>query len=399
MRTFYEFFAGGGMARAGLGPGWRCLFANDFDAKKAASYRANWGDADLMVADVATLSAADLPGAADLVWASFPCQDVSLAGARRGVGGDDQGGGEGEDDPGEAAAARTRSGAFWPFWRLMRALGEQGRAPRLIALENVTGVFTSNGGRDFAAIVAAFAQAGYRCGAMAIDAARFTPQSRPRAFIVGVRADLPLDRALVADSPQSAWTPKALAAAYAGLNDAERAAWLWWRLPEPPPRAARFIDVIEDQPNDAPWRDAAQVAELLNMMAPKHRARLDAALASGERTVGGVYKRIRVEQGRRVQRAEARFDGLAGCLRTPSGGSSRQTILLVENGAVRARLLSAREAARLMGLPDSYVLPPRYNDAYHLAGDGVAPPVVDWLARRLFEPLLSVADKIVAAAE
>ena len=40
--TFYEFFAGGGMVRAGLGPGWRCLFANDFDRKKAETYVANW---------------------------------------------------------------------------------------------------------------------------------------------------------------------------------------------------------------------------------------------------------------------------------------------------------------------------------------------------------------------
>ena len=39
--TFYEFFAGGGMARAGLGPAWRCLFANDIDDRKAAAYRAN----------------------------------------------------------------------------------------------------------------------------------------------------------------------------------------------------------------------------------------------------------------------------------------------------------------------------------------------------------------------
>ena len=43
MGVFYEFFAGGGMARAGLGPSWSCLFANDFDPKKAASYAANWG--------------------------------------------------------------------------------------------------------------------------------------------------------------------------------------------------------------------------------------------------------------------------------------------------------------------------------------------------------------------
>ena len=42
-KTFFEFFAGGGMARLGLGPNWTCLFANDFDSQKAAIYRENFG--------------------------------------------------------------------------------------------------------------------------------------------------------------------------------------------------------------------------------------------------------------------------------------------------------------------------------------------------------------------
>src|ERR1035438_5825422 len=104
---------------------------------------------------------------------------------------------------------------------------------------------------------------------------------------------------------------------------------------------------------------------------------------------GAIYKRTRRdESGKSVQRAEIRFDGVSGCLRTPVGGSSRQSILVVEGSAVRSRLLSPREAARLMGLPDSYRLPENYNEAYHLAGDGVAVPVVRFLAARLLEPLL-----------
>ena len=74
------------------------------------------------------------------------------------------------------------------------------------------------------------------------------------------------------------------------------------------------------------------------------------------------------------------------------GGSSRQSILVVEGRRVRSRLLSPREAARLMGLPDSYRLPENYNEAYHLAGDGVAVPVVRFLAARLLEPLLAARD-------
>lgn len=76
MPTYYEFFAGGGMARAGLGGEWSCLFANDIDAKKGAAYAANWGANELVVRDVASVTTSDLPGRADLVWASFPCQDL-----------------------------------------------------------------------------------------------------------------------------------------------------------------------------------------------------------------------------------------------------------------------------------------------------------------------------------
>jgi DNA (cytosine-5)-methyltransferase 1 len=78
--------------------------------------------------------------------------------------------------------------------------------------------------------------------------------------------------------------------------------------------------------------------------------------------VGGVYKRTRQdEEGNRAQRAEIRFDDMAGCLRTPVGGSSRQSIMIVEGDSVRSRLLAPREAARLMGLPDRSAIKVNFN--------------------------------------
>ena len=160
--TLFEFFAGGGMARLGLGSAWRCTFANEWCEKKAASYRANFhGAPELAVCDVASLSARDLPGTPTLVWASFPCQDLSLAGARAGLRG-------------------NRSGTFHPFWRLIECLTQEGRGPTVIALENVTGTLTSHGGRDFRFIIERLASAGYLVGALVIDAVHFVPQSRPR---------------------------------------------------------------------------------------------------------------------------------------------------------------------------------------------------------------------------
>ncbi|HEY2356350.1 MAG TPA: DNA cytosine methyltransferase, partial [Phenylobacterium sp.] len=139
------------------------------------------------------------------------------------------------------------------------------------------------------------------------------------------------------------------------------------------------------------WHPPERTAQWLALMAPLHRARLEAAQARGERVVGAVYRRMRIEAGVKVQRAEVRFDGLAGCLRTPRGGSSRQVIVVVEDGRVRTRLLAPREAARLMGLPDSYRLPTAATSALHVTGDGVVVPVVRWLAQEILEALLEDA--------
>jgi DNA (cytosine-5)-methyltransferase 1 len=144
---------------------------------------------------------------------------------------------------------------------------------------------------------------------------------------------------------------------------------------------------------NAPGADAPAYTEnLLRMMAPRHRAQVDARLKEGGPSVGTLFRRMRDEPEGRVQRVEARFDGIAGCLRVAgSGGSSRQRLLLIENGRVRSRLLSPREAARLMGLPDSYRLPANATEALSLAGDGVCVPIVRHLAERLLEPVLAAA--------
>lgn len=371
--SYYEFFAGGGMARAGLGLGWTCGFANDFDAHKAAAYADNWGADHLHVGDVWALSADRLPGRADLAWASSPCQDLSLAGQRRGLSG-------------------ARSSAFWGFWRLIEALDADGRAPRAVVVENVVGLATSHGGADFAALGEAFAALGYRFGALEVDAAAFLPQSRPRLFVVGVRDP---DPALTAPAPTRPFHTPRVAKAHARLSPAAQEAWAWWRLTEPARRNVDLAALLEPDAQ-AVWHTPAQTARLLSQLNPVHQAKLAAARAAGARRVAAVFRRTRVEADRRVQRAELRFDGLAGCLRTPGGGSSRQLLLIVEGTRVRTRVLSPREGARLMGLPDAYRLPAGATAALHLVGDGVAVPVVRHLAERLLEPMLAPRPALAA---
>jgi DNA (cytosine-5)-methyltransferase 1 len=368
---FYEFFAGGGMARAGLGAGWTCLFANDFDSKKGRAYQANWGaGGELHIGDVGALSVRDLPGRPDLVWGSFPCQDLSLAGAGAGLEG-------------------QRSASFYPFWRLIRGLASEGRAPALVAVENVCGALTSHARGDFVAICATFAEAGYRFGPLVIDADLFVPQSRPRLFVVGVRDDIAIPAGLSSAAPADPFHTPALRRAAQALPAPLGRSLVWFDLPRPGPRPQTFADLIEEAPDSVEWHTQAQTKRLLDLMSPLNLAKVEAARQAGRRMVGGVYRRTRPQaDGRKTQRAEVRFDDRSGCLRTPSGGSSRQTILVVDGWRVRSRLISARETARLMGLPDSYILPDAYNEAYHLTGDGVAVPVVRHLARCLFEPLV-----------
>ncbi|MGV9009024.1 DNA cytosine methyltransferase [Brevundimonas sp.] len=370
MAEVYEFFAGGGMVRAGLGPDWTCRFANDIDARKAASYRANWGTGEeLFVGDVAGIDPAQLSGQADLAWASFPCQDLSLAGAGRGLAG-------------------PRSGAFHGFWRVIEGLTARGRATALVAIENVCGTLTSRGGADFAVLMRTLSEGGYRPGALVIDAERFVPQSRPRLFVIGVHHRVYLPDSLQHPGPQGPFHTPAVVRAVASLPPEIAARTLWWTLPEPPARTITLFDLIEPDTRATPWHTSDQTDRLLSQMSPLNVQKLDAARHTGTLTYGTAYRRTRQERGHRVQRAEVRFDGLAGCLRTPGGGSSRQIVLEVIGDGVRSRLMSPRETARLMGLPDSYLLPAGQGDALHLTGDGVVVPVVRHLTRHLFEPLI-----------
>ncbi len=373
--TFYEFFAGGGMARAGLGDDWRCLFANDFDHKKSATYRKNWGDGHLLTGDVRGVKPEHLPERANLIWGSFPCQDLSLAGAGAGLRGD-------------------RSGTFWPFWDIVKGLIADGRAPEIVALENVAGTLHSHGGKDFIAICTAMHKSGYCFGAMVIDAALFVPQSRPRLFIIGIRNDIRVPSSVCREDASNIWHSRTLQKAYERLPAKLRQEWLWWDMPEPVARTSTFADLIEPDPSSVKWHSAAETQQLLSMMSAVNLAKVERARAlakkTGQRQVGAIYKRTRRDDdGYKVQRAEIRFDDVAGCLRTPAGGSSRQLIMVIEGDDVRSRLISSRETARLMGLPDNYLLPWNYNEAYHLTGDGVVVPVVRHISQSIFIPIIT----------
>lgn len=375
--SFAEFFSGGGMARAGLGTAWRCVLANDIDAKKCSAYRKNWSNQHLFQCDVSALPNEALHRDIDLYWASSPCQDFSLAGKGGGLVG-------------------KKSSAFYPWLAQVEGAVKAGFAPKIIAFENVVGLLSANGGRDFAAVIKSISDLGYRVGAVILDAKHFVPHSRPRLFVIGTLKTLTLP-ADVTDNAQTNCAPQILKA-FDGLPKVLKNKWVWWRNAAPIPNEVSLADILEKSVAKEAWFSQAKTKKLLSLMNDLHRKKLKQARQSADLVVGTVYKRGRPDgTGKTVQRAELRLDGVAGCLRTPGGGSSRQTVMFIEGDKVQARLLTTLEAARLMGLPDWYQMPDNYNEAYHLAGDGVVVPVVRHLAERFFETILS-AQKLEKAA-
>lgn len=360
-QTVAEFFAGIGLMRMGLEQaGWKVVWANDIDEDKMRMYRGHYSDDDahFHLGDVHALAPSDIPTVA-LATASFPCNDLSLAGARRGLAG-------------------QQSGAFWGFMDAIK--GMRNRRPSLVMLENVTGFLTSHDGNDLRDACLALNELGYAVDAFIIDAALFVPQSRQRLFLIGKREKRGTPQ--VADTPsfyESQCRPSALADFILWHPDIR---WSLGALPTIAKAKKSLTDILEDLPaNAAYWWSLTRAEYLLNQMSEKHRVIADKMIAGKTTSYGTVFRRVR--HGRSM--AELRTDGIAGCLRTPRGGSGRQILFAAGKGRYAVRLLTPRECARLMGADDFRITVP-LNQALFGFGDAVCIPVVRWIAENYLTP-------------
>lgn len=365
---FAEFFAGIGLMRIGLEQaGWQIAFANDIDEDKCRMYRSHFGEsAELIMGDIHQLDEQSVPTVA-LATASFPCNDLSLAGSRKGLAG-------------------AHSSAFWGFMEVLKKLGS--RKPPIVLLENVTGFLTSHDGDDFRSALLALNALGYSVDAFIIDAARFVPQSRQRLFVVGVQGSSPTALRETPTFFESEARPAALADFILWNPEID---WSLRPLPPLPVPNCRIEQILEDLPlNHQVWWSRERCDYLLNQMSPKHRSLADSMINGKRTTYGTVFRRVR--NGKSM--AELRTDGTAGCLRTPRGGSGRQILVAGGNGRFSVRLLTPRECARLMGANEFVIdVPP--NQALFGFGDAVCVPVIEWIARNYLNP---VFDEKVASS-
>jgi DNA (cytosine-5)-methyltransferase 1 len=278
-RTFAEFFAGVGLMRIGLERhGWKIAFANDICEDKYGMYAAHFEDADdhFVVEDIHELNADEVP-TVTLATASFPCNDLSLAGARAGLKG-------------------KQSSAFYGFIKILRAMGS--RRPRFVLLENVTGFLTSNSGADFRAALIELNNLGYAVDPFVIDALHFVPQSRQRLFVVAelqskqeALSSIGEKRRRNAEFFESEIRPRALAE-FIFSNPAIN--WRLRDLPRLPKSRKRLTSIFENLPDDAPeWWNKKRTSYLLNQMSQRHRIIADKMINSAGWSFGTVFRRVR----------------------------------------------------------------------------------------------------------
>jgi len=362
--TVAEYFAGIGLVRMGLQlQGWHVIFANDISAKKFEMYREFFpnGASDYLVKDIFALDSPAIPPTT-LATCSFPCIDLSLAGNMNGI------------------VKGEHSSAFWGFINILKAQGTD--APPFVLVENVPGWLYSNAGKDFHVTVKALNELGYACDVFILDALRFTPQSRVRVFLIGTRlAPLHPNVELILTRPKSLLSEQ-LKRSVSANKDLR---WFYNEIPLPPPLNIHGLSRVVERMGDTDmrWWSEDQVKRHLAMMESAHLKRVMELVESEQFHYRTFFRRRR----KGLQRAEVRNDDLSGCLRTAIGGSGKQFLIRAGKGNLKMRAMTAREYARLQGVPDEYPIAANGVQALTGFGDAVCVPVIAWIAQNILTPL------------
>jgi DNA (cytosine-5)-methyltransferase 1 len=350
MYTAVDFFAGSGLVSLGLKSKLQVIWANDIDLSKSEIYNKNIRPSHFVLGDITKFNIENIPDA-DLYWASFPCQDLSLAGKQKGLVGE-------------------RSGLVK---EILRIIEKKENRPKIVVFENVFGFLTSHNGTDYSYVHEQLNKLGYISGSLVIDASNWLPQSRVRVFKVAIQKSVDIS-GLTCEKPL--WChPDKIQNIAKKHND-----YILWNIAKPPKRKKALEELI-DVDNDF---DFEKSKHYLSLVSTEQRKQLRRYFETDNKRVVTGYKRTR--KGK--QKLELRFDGIAGCLRTASGGSSKLLVLYLLNGNICVRYLRPREAARLMGANDNFWLPENKNDAYSAMGDAVAYPTTKYLTEKLLSELL-----------
>lgn len=278
---------------------------------------------------------------------------------------------------------------FWHFARIIREMKETygENRPPIILLENVEGLLTSNQGKDLRSVLRTLNELNYRVDLLRIDAANFVPQSRVRLFMVGIHEEivekLDTNSFLQEHYLRSSNARSQKIIEYACRNSDLR--WYFHRLPNLPSRKISLESIIDPETE---WWSEQRTQYLYSQMHDHHKALVNQKINEDDYSYFTAFRRMRMRDGESRSTAELRTDGIAGCLRTPKGGSARQIIVRVGRGEFDARLINGKEAARLMGADDFLINHSlSLNQVLFGFGDAVCVPALEWIGKNYLNTL------------
>lgn len=238
----------------------------------------------------------------------------------------------------------VRSGNL--FFQIIRLIDNAPRTPAVLFLENVKHLTRHDGGRTFRVISDAIEARGYTFAHAVLDAQPWVPQHRERTFIVALHRDVFGGRTFEFPTGQPARPWPTLGA------------------------------ILDSGLVDARYTLTVNLWDYLQRYAAKHR------------DAGNGFGYSLADENGVARTLSARYH---------KDGSE----ILIDTGGPRPRRLTPRECARLMGYPDSFVIPVSDTQAYRQFGNSVVVPVVEWLSialARQLSPVLGSGASLAAGS-
>lgn len=324
--TFIDLFAGiGGFRLALQNNGGRCVFSSEWDKYAQITYNANFGE--IPFGDITLETTKQyIPEQFDVLCGGFPCQPFSHAGLKRGF----------ED---------TRGTLFFDVADILNRRVQAGNPVSVVFLENVKGLRNHDKGNTLATIIATLEQLGYTIATQVLNSKNFgIPQNRERLFIVAWRTDLNLN----------------------------------FNFPLGLDKNNQIIYNQELLHNVKP----TQVGEIL-ITKPDPKYTISDKLYAGHLR----RRKEHAEKGNGFGFSSFNRNSLYTSTISARYYKDGSEILIEQNNS-NPRKLTPREAAKLQGYPDNFVIPVSDNQAYKQFGNSVSVPVIQTIFNEIKKQLL-----------
>ena len=376
--TYISFFAGGGGSSAGYKlAGGECLFVNEFQQVAVDTYLANWPDTPHICGDIKKVTGKQIMemtglkvGELDILDGSPPCPPFSMSGTKQ----------KGWNKT-KTAYGMKQENIEDLTWEQIRIAGEL--KPKVIICENVKGLTMEYAKGHLDKMIEDFETLGYSTTYKVLNGIHYgVPQKRQRVFIVSVRNDV--------------------------LEDIGMPWMLISTLyPEPVDEEPTIEDAIGDLRLDNENSvEAIELCEAMKKSAKyKWMKRLpknpDRVVSVGDDVVGPWYDKViahRKKMGKSIPEAKHSF---YQSRRVPWNQASHtlseqglQTSLAVHLHAEEDRVYTTKESKRIMTLPEDYILTGTLNEKLARIGLMVAPMMMKYLIKSVYEKVLEPYNEI-----